>query len=193
MDGLILTHGAGSNAEAPLLKAVDAAFTAAGFTVERVTLAFRQKRPKGSPHPSDSAADREGLRSAVDAMRKRVDGRVFLGGHSYGGRQASMLAAEDPSVADALLLLAYPLHPPDKPQQLRVAHFPALLTPSLFVSGASDPFATEEELRTAIKAIPGPVEVLVFPRVGHDLKYGSGNIPQLILAKFTESLAAWAR
>ena len=186
MDGMILTHGAGSNADAPLLKSVDAAFTAAGFLVERVNLAFRQKRPKGPPHPSDAAADREGLRSAVEAMRKRVDGRVFLGGHSYGGRQASMAAAEDPSLADALLLLAYPLHPPNKPEQLRVTHLPSLRTPSLFVSGAKDPFATEEELRTAIRVIPGAVEVMIIPGVGHDLKYGFGSISQLILGKFQE-------
>ena len=73
-------------------------------------------------------------------LRGRVGGPVVLGGHSYGGRQATMLAAEEPGVAEALLLLSYPLHPPNKPAQLRTAHFPQLRTPALFVSGTKDPF-----------------------------------------------------
>src|SRR5208283_483441 len=112
-----------------------------GVCVLRYDLPFRQKRPHGPPSPSTSAADREGLRDAVAAMRAIVPGRVFLGGQSYGGRQASMLAAECPQLAAALLLLSYPLHPPGKPEQPRTAHFPALRTPSLFVHGPRDPFA----------------------------------------------------
>jgi hypothetical protein len=72
----------------------------------------------------------------VTAMRGLVSGRVILGGHSYGGRQASMLAAEDGAIADALLLLSYPLHPPEK---LRTEHFGRLHTPTLFVQGAKRP------------------------------------------------------
>ena len=83
-----------------------------------------------------------------------MSGRVIAGGHSYGGRQTAMLAAERPDSADGLLLLSYPLHPPKRPQQMRTAYFPELRTPALFVHGARDPFGSLEELREAIAARP---------------------------------------
>src|SRR5947199_6147194 len=109
-NGIVLTHGAGSNCQAPLLVAVADEFAAAGLIVLRCNLSYRQARPNGPPSPGGAAADREGLRAAVAALRRIATGRVYLGGHSYGGRQASMLAAADPSVTEALLLLSYPLH-----------------------------------------------------------------------------------
>src|SRR3989442_1028864 len=92
-DGIVLTHGASSNARAPLLVALADAFGARGLTVFRYDLPFRQARPTGPPAPGGAARDREGLRGAVEAVRASAPGRVFLGGHSYGGRQASILAA----------------------------------------------------------------------------------------------------
>src|SRR5271169_5504212 len=127
---LVLTHGAGSNCRVPLLVAIAEAFAAGGIAVLRCDLPFRQSRPHGPPF-GNGANDRSGLRRAVEVLREIVPGRTFLGGHSYGGRQASMLAAEDPAIAHGLLLLSYPLHPPGKPQQLRTAHFPKLQTPAL--------------------------------------------------------------
>jgi hypothetical protein len=168
--GLVLTHGAGANCQTALLIAVSEAFAKSGFTVLRCDLAFRQRRPQGPPSPSTSAADREGLRGAVSYLRGRVAGPIVLGGHSYGGRQATMLAAEEPDVAEALLLLSYPLHPPDKPAQLRTAHFPQLRTPALFVSGTKDGFGSPEELREALALVPGRHELLLLEKAGHDLK-----------------------
>src|ERR1700736_3325910 len=114
-DAIALTHGAGSNCQAPLLIAVANELAEAGFTVFRFDLAFRQARPSGPPRPGDAALDRERIRAAASALRQIAGGRLFLGGHSYGGRQATMLAAADPAAADGLLLLSYPLHPPRKP------------------------------------------------------------------------------
>src|ERR1700746_3004862 len=93
--GLILTHGAGGNAHMALLVALAEAFAGAGFTVLRCDLPFRQLRRFGPPRPSDAARDRQGLKNAVAEMRRLVSGRVFIGGQSYGGRQASMLLAEE--------------------------------------------------------------------------------------------------
>src|SRR5229473_7079983 len=112
---IALTHGAGSNCQAPLLVAVANEFARAGFTVLRFDLAFRQARAGGPPRPGDAALDREGIRAAASALRRIAGGRLFVGGHSYGGRQATMLAAAYSGVADGLLLLSYPLHPPRKP------------------------------------------------------------------------------
>jgi predicted alpha/beta-hydrolase family hydrolase len=96
-----------------------------------------------------------------------------MGGHSYGGRQATMLAAEDPAVADALLLLSYPLHVPDKPEQMRTEHFPRLRTPALFVHGTKDPFGTPAEMRKALATIPARYEVQFVEGAGHDLRKGA--------------------
>jgi len=179
--GLVLTHGAGGNSKAPLLLELDEAFTAAGFRVVRHDLAFRQKRPSGPPSPSGAAADRAGLREAVAELRGQVAGPVFLGGHSYGGRQSTMLAAEENGLVDGLLLLSYPLHPPGKPQQLRTAHFPALRTPAVFVHGTKDDFATPDELRAALTLIPAPTELILLEGAGHDLKKGRAAAIEAVL------------
>jgi predicted alpha/beta-hydrolase family hydrolase len=170
--GLVLTHGAGANCDAPVLVEAARAFSAAGVSVLRCDLPFRQQRPTGPPSRTGAASDRAGLRSAVAALRTIVPGPVFLGGHSYGGRQASMLAAEAPEVAEALLLLSYPLHPPKKPAQLRTEHFPALRTRAVFVHGTTDPFGTIEELEAAIAAIPAATKLLTIAGAGHDLRRG---------------------
>ena len=96
--------------------------------VLRFDLPYRQERPHGPPFPAQAARDREGIRRAVEALREGPPAKVYLAGHSYGGRQSTMLAAEQQGLVDALLLLSYPLHPPRKPEQLRTAHFPNLRT-----------------------------------------------------------------
>ncbi|MCI0351185.1 MAG: dienelactone hydrolase family protein [Acidobacteriales bacterium] len=187
-DGLVLTHGAGSNANAPMLIGLATAFVEAGFTVLRCDLPYRQKKAFGPPRNSEE--DRAGLAHAVAALRRMVPGRLFLGGQSYGGRQATMLASEHPALVDGLFIFSYPLHPPGRPAQLRTEHLPKLRAPSLFVHGSDDPFATEPELRSALKLIPASTSLLEIPGAGHDL-YGRGkkvrsDLPQTLLAKFTE-------
>src|SRR5580692_9168469 len=93
-NGLVLTHGAGSNCQAPLLIALANTFTEAGFTVLRCDLPYRQDRPYGPPGPGDAKRDRAGLKNAAAVVRNLARGSIFLGGHSYGGRQSSMLCAE---------------------------------------------------------------------------------------------------
>jgi len=185
---LVLTHGAGSNCAAPLLVAVAEAFAGSGLAVLRCDLPFRQARPHGPP-AGNGALDRAGLKRAVEVLRGIVPGRAFLGGHSYGGRQGSMLAAEDPAIADGLLLLSYPLHPPEKPQQLRTAHFPKLRTPALFVSGCRDPFGTIDEIQTVLRLIPAPTQLLTIEDAGHDLaREGYAEVARRALAAFTQFL-----
>jgi len=95
-DGLVLTHGAGGNCRGPLLTALAECFSGSGFAVLRCDLPFRQVRSFGPPRPGDASRDRQGLKNAVAALRKLAPGRMFLGGQSYGGRQASMLCADEP-------------------------------------------------------------------------------------------------
>ena len=184
--GLALTHGAGANCEAALLTTVAETFAAYGMTVLRFDLAFRRKRHFGPPHPSNAAADRESIRVAIAALRSTVAGPIYTGGHSYGGRQATMLAAEEPEIATGLLLFSYPLHPPNKPEQLRTAHFPSLRTPGLFVHGDADPFGSPEEMRAALELIPAPTRLITIERAGHDLRKGRIDAAA-VLAALTEA------
>ncbi len=169
-NGLVITHGAGSNSDTTLLKAVADAFAHSGVTVLRCDLPFRQQRPKGPPFPAQAARDREGLRRAVEALREIAKQKVFLGGHSYGGRQATMLAAEEPNVADGLLLLSYPLYSPHKPQEPRTGHFGSIQIPALFVHGTRDTFGTIEEMRAALALIPARTDLAIVEGAGHSLK-----------------------
>jgi predicted alpha/beta-hydrolase family hydrolase len=180
--GLVLTHGAGSDCEAPLLLAVAGAFARAGFTVLRCDLPFRHARAVGPPSPAGAARDRTGLRRAVSALQSLVRGRVSLGGHSYGGRQASILLAEEPALAEALLLLAYPLHPPRRPDQWRTGHFPALRTSALFVHGSCDPFGSLRELGEARRLIPARTVLVPVDGAGHDLARGSIPVTPVVEA-----------
>ena len=213
-NGLVLTHGAGGNAQAPLLRALADTLTEAGFTVLRCNLPYRQSRSFGPPGPADAARDRAGLKNAVAALQnvmgekvmgapllagvargedfregeQTASGKLFLAGHSYGGRQASMLCVEEPKLVAGLLLLSYPLHPPRKPEQQRTQHLPDLRTPTLFVQGTRDPFGTIEELQRALKMIPARTKLLTVEGAGHDLGFkGKGTnseLPKAILENF---------
>jgi uncharacterized protein len=188
-DGLVLTHGAGGNARMALLEAVARAFAGAGVCALRCDLPFRLRRPYGPPSPASAAADRMGLKEAAAVMRSLVPGRVFLGGQSYGGRQASVLAAEDGAATEGLLLLSYPLHPPGRPHQARTSHWPALRTPALFVHGSRDPFASSEELRTAVALIPALTRIVEIEGAGHDLGRGAWNAKESVVEPFLELMA----
>lgn len=168
-DFLVLTHGASGNMNAALLVALAQDLASAGVSVLRCDLPYRQRRPQGPPSPANAKDDQEGLRRAVAAMKNQFPGHAFLGGSSYGGRQASLLLASHPGLVEGLLLLSYPLHPPGKPAQLRTAHFSELRTPSLFVSGTKDSFGTIEELKAAIKLIPARTELAKLDGGSHGL------------------------
>jgi len=198
-DALVLTHGAGANCQSKLLTAIADAFAEAGVTVLRCDLPFRQARPHGPPFPASAERDREGLRQAVNAVRQRVPGRIFLGGHSYGGRQATMLVAGSQSAVvqgnhedelqrlGGLLLLSYPLHPPRRPTEMRTGHFPRLRTAALFVHGSRDPFGSVAEMTSALELIPARTLLLEAEGVGHDLlsRKTVGDLPARIVETFS--------
>jgi uncharacterized protein len=177
-DGVVLAHGAGANCEARVLVEMSKALAEAGFTVLRYDLPFRRERPKGPPPFGGAALDRNGVRKAIEAMRGKVRGRIFAGGHSYGGRQTSMLIAEEPGLADGLLLLSYPLHPPRKPGELRTKHFPELQKAAFFVHGTRDPFGEIKEMKAALQLIPGRTELFEVIGAGHDL--GERDCPEVV-------------
>ncbi|MGH7309526.1 MAG: alpha/beta hydrolase family protein [Candidatus Rokuibacteriota bacterium] len=194
-DGLVLTHGAGGNCRSPILLDLAGAFAGAGLVVLRCDLPYRQARAQGPPAPAGAERDRQGLRHAVRIVRGLVSGRVFLGGVSYGGRQASMLAAAEPGLVAGLLLLSYPLHPPAQPHRLRTEHFPNSRVPALFVHGSRDPFGTLPELEAARALMAARTELLVV-KGGHDLGYSGqagaeSQLPARVVVAF-QALSAFS-
>ena len=188
---LVLTHGAGANCQSPLLISLAYALNAQGWAVLRCDLPFRQMRPHGPPLYGSAERDQAGLRAAVAAMRRLGAGRIFLGGHSYGGRQASMLAAAEPQLVGGLLLLSYPLHPPRKPEELRTKHLPSLHVPAFFVHGTRDGFGTIAEMQSALSLIPARTELLPIPGAGHELLTKSNG--EDLMKQLTSGFAAFTQ
>ena len=128
----ICAHGAGGNMQDRGMQAVAKELRGRGLDVVRFNFPYSEKR-SGRPDPMPV------LRACIEAVMAEVEheGRLLIGGRSMGGRAASMMAA-DQVQADGLLLLAYPLHPAGKPEQLRDAHLPSITMPALCVNGTRD-------------------------------------------------------
>jgi predicted alpha/beta-hydrolase family hydrolase len=140
----------------------------------RAAVEAMRRHTISTPAEGSSSIPAEGSSSipAEGSISRPAEGsaaRIFLGGHSYGGRMASMLAADEAGLVDALLLLSYPLHPPKQPQQMRTQHFPHLETPALFVSGTHDGFGSIPELASALPLIPARTRLLPVEGAGHEL------------------------
>jgi len=101
-----------------------------------------------------------------------------------------MLAASEPGLADALLLLSYPLHPPKDPANVRTAHFSAIRTPALFVHGTRDAFGTIDEMTAALKLIPARTLLVPVEGAGHELISARAPLPQTIVESFASFLSA---
>lgn len=146
---LLLTHGAGGDMTDGVLRAVGTSLDDHGIAVMRFNLAYREA---GRRAPGSQKQSEECWRGVADAVR--VDGKpLFIGGKSYGGRMASHIVADGYAV-DGLVLLSYPLHPPGKPERLRVEHLPEIGAPILFVQGTKDNFATPSILEATIASLP---------------------------------------
>lgn len=167
LGAVLLTHGAGGNRDAVLLQQVCDEWATRGWLAIRYNLPFRRRRPKGPPSGS-GAGDRDGIVAAIDLARELVDGPVVAGGHSYGGRQTSMVAAAGTSV-DVLTLFSYPLHPPGKPERTRTEHLPQIIAPTVFTHGSADPFGSLAEIAAAARLVAGPVQVVEITGARHDL------------------------
>lgn len=146
--GLLVTPGASADRDSRTLVALEEGLD---LPVERITIRSRAARKVHEQLREDMGdfADRLGVESS----------ELVIGGRSFGGRMCSMLVAAGEPVA-GLVLLSYPLHPPGKPDDLRVDHFADITVPTLFVSGTKDPFATPEELERHAAAIAGPAQLV---------------------------------
>lgn len=166
---VVLTHGAGGNRDSPLLQQVCDEWARRGWLAVRYNLPYRRRRPTGPPSGS-AAADRAGVVEAITLCRGLNSGPLIAGGHSYGGRQTSMVVAAGDVAADVLTLFSYPVHPPGKPERARTEHLPDITVPTVFTFGTSDPFGTPAEVRDAAALIAAPTELVEITGARHDLR-----------------------
>ena len=177
---LLLLPGAGSGRDQPTLVRVDAAVTAlAGWSTVRADFPYRKAGRRAPDKP-------EVLMAAVRHELAAIGGRrnVVVGGRSMGGRICSMVAAGADGVAPPKRLLgvvtiSYPLHPPGRPERLRVEHLPDVAVPWLFVHGTRDPFGTRDELQQWTATIAGPVTHHWLDG-GHDLKGKDAQVAAVV-------------
>lgn len=172
ISGVLLAHGAGGNRDHRLFIALEEAFGADGIPVRRFDFPYRKKAGAKRRPPDRQPVLVDAIRAEIDAWvtEAGVDAeRLVLGGRSMGGRMCSIAQAEGLAAA-GLVLLSYPLHPPGKPEKLRVEHFASISAPCLFVSGERDPFGSPEEFSAETDAITAPVTMrwLAPPGAGHD-------------------------
>ncbi|MGB8387354.1 alpha/beta family hydrolase [Mycobacterium sp.] len=170
---VVLTHGAGGNRESVLLQQVCDEWARRGWLAVRYDLPYRRRRPTGPPSGS-AATDRAGIVEAITVCRSLADGPLIAGGHSYGGRQTSMVVTasreEAAAPVDVLTLFSYPVHPPGKPERPRTEHLPDITVPTVFSYGTSDPFGTPAEVRAAAALIAAPTELVEITGARHDLR-----------------------
>lgn len=191
---LALWPGAGSSREHSSLLALEQGL--ASLDVERFDFPYRKEGRKAPDRANKLIVSLRDDVAELCERRELGSDQIVLGGRSMGGRMASMAVAgatgatakgaateEQPLPAAGLVLICYPLHPPGKPERLRIEHLPRIEVPTLFISGDRDPFGTPAELAEAVGLIPAPVTVVTVPGARHDLK----NCDDLIVA----TVAAW--
>lgn len=177
--GLLLTPGAGSSADHSSLLAIEEAV--APLPVARVDFPYRKEGRRAPDRAPKLIATVVEEATAFAASLGVGTGRLVLGGRSMGGRMCSMAVAEGLPAA-GLVLISYPLHPPGKPDRLRIEHLPALDVPCLFVSGTRDPFGSPDELDAHTSVIPGPVTHHGIEGGRHDLKGADAEIAAVVAA-----------
>jgi uncharacterized protein len=181
VQGLLLFPGAGSGRDSPALRAVDEAVApgldeaSAPVTVVRADFPYRREGRRAPDRPPKLIACVRDEAAALAMAAGIPPEAVALGGRSMGGRMCSMAVAEGLPAA-ALVLIAYPLHPPGRPDKLRVDHLPHIGVPCLFVSGTRDPFGAPEELEAHTVAIAGPVTHVWIEGGRHELKGADARV-----------------
>jgi predicted alpha/beta-hydrolase family hydrolase len=187
---LVLAHGAGAGQQHPFMTAVAKGFAARGVDV--VTFDFpymraHRKVPDRAPVLEQAFAD------AVGAARQwSAAARLFIGGKSMGGRMATHLGAAHLEGLSGIVVFGYPLHPPGKPDQLRVAHLPSIAAPILIVQGERDTFGTPQELEPALASMAAPVSLHHVPKGDHSLSV-AGRPREAVLDEVLDVATEWIR
>ncbi|HNV02647.1 MAG TPA: hypothetical protein PLE61_06570 [Vicinamibacterales bacterium] len=200
---LVLGHGAGGGQASPFMIAFADGLSARGLHVVTFNFPFTERLKRlPDPQPVLESCYRAVLAHvAADASCAGLP--LFIGGKSLGGRIAShVAAARDADEAPAgawwdrlrgLVFLGYPLHPPGKPQQVRVSHLPGITRPMLVVQGAKDAFGTPDEVRLFFDVLPARCEVYAVEQAGHSLDVPKrSGVPQSeVYAAAQDKIVRW--
>jgi hypothetical protein len=200
---LILAHGAGASQASDFMVTYASGLASRGLTVVTFNFPFTEQGKKlPDPQPVLEACYRAVLEQvASDAATGVLP--IFIGGKSLGGRMASHVAAAGATAGGGasawwdrlrgLVFLGYPLHPPGRPQQVRVSHLPHIVHPMLVVQGAKDAFGTPAEVRLFFDVLPAPAEVYVVEQGDHSLEVPkrSGLAQAEVRAAVQDHIVAW--
>jgi len=193
---LVLAHGAGAGHDSAFMVEFASALAARGVECVTFNFLYTEQRRRAPDPPAVLEACWLAVAAAVrDRIRSRP---LFIGGKSMGGRIASQVAARQEAAAldlRGLVFLGYPLHPPGRPTQLRVAHWPSVRQPALFVQGTRDTFGAPDELRAHLPLYGARADLLVVEGGDHSLKTPrSAKRPAgVVYAWVQDQVAIWIR
>lgn len=195
---VLLTHGAGGNLDGGGLVALAELLTRHGCLVVRTNLPHREAGQSGAPRADRAVGPFRQIAAAVRERHPR-EKRWVYGGKSYGGRVASMAVAEDLD-AVGLLFYGYPLHPPGKPEKLRVSHWPKVPVRCLFLQGERDTFCDLDLLEENLTKLPRRATLHVVPGADHSLEIaasvasdGRRHAAPEVIAGLDEVVGRWLR
>jgi len=187
-----LAHGAGAGMAHPFLDGVAGALAEADVSVLRFAFPYAEA---GRRMPGPAAHAVATWRAATSVLGALVPGTPLVAaGKSYGGRMASMAAAEGAIAPAGLVYLGYPLHPPGEPEKLRASHLPLVAAPQLFVTGTRDPFVQPvSQLEEAVAAC-SDAAIAWIEGGGHSFEIaGARRAPEVIGADVAASVLPWLR
>jgi uncharacterized protein len=195
--GALLVPGAGGTLDDDGLATLAQLFADRGYVTVRANLPYREagRRP---PRAERNVASLERVLDAARVAAPPTHGDWVLGGKSYGGRVASLAVADGRLAAAGLVFYGYPLHPPGRPDRLRVEHWPRIEVPCLFLQGERDPFCDLALLEAHLPELAGPVTLHVVAGGDHSLRVtraaspaGVPAAPKLTIAGLRPVVAAW--
>jgi uncharacterized protein len=193
---LILAHGAGAGHDSAFIVEYATAFSARGVSSVTFNFPYTERRRR---LPDPAATLESCWKAVVRAVRERAGDAALLvaAGKSMGGRIASQVAA-DPETArllSGLVFLGYPLHPPGRPEKPRIAHWPDVHLPALFVQGSRDTFASPDELRAALPRYAGVAALMVVDGGDHSFKVprSAGRPQAAVHADVQSTILDWMR
>jgi predicted alpha/beta-hydrolase family hydrolase len=187
----VCAHGAGGNINDRAVQQTAKALRSRGIGVVRFNFLYKEK---GSSRPDPMPRLKECVTAVVARTRDEIRPEtLIIGGRSMGGRAASMLAA-DGFECDGLFLLAYPLHPPGKPDQLRDAHLPAIRAPVICFNGTRDPFCTPSLMEEVLKRVKTDWKMHWVEGADHSFHVlkSSGKTDAQVLNEIANAAEAWA-
>jgi uncharacterized protein len=187
---LVLAHGAGAGQQHPFMTAVAKGFAARGVDVVTFDFPYMRERRK---IPDKAPVLEKSFEDVVAVARNWSSAaRFFIGGKSMGGRMATHLGAAHLDDLAGIIVFGYPLHPPGKPEQLRVQHLPSIEAPVLIVQGERDAFGSPQELKPAIDTMTAKVTLHTVAKGDHSLAV-AGRRRDDILDGVLDAAVAWMR